>query len=202
MSLSIDDRKRIQKYYTDAFDLYGPEDAKGVHWLDRDSQNIRLRVLLNIADLSGKSILDVGCGTGELFALLQKNNIKANYTGIDIVPEFITAAKKRFPEIENVFQEKDIFDVTESYDYILASGALSFKVKENLKFYKSMIQKMWSSVKVALAFNMLNRDIHADDETYAAYNPKEIADFCGKLGAKVEVITDYLPQDFTIVMRR
>src|SRR5690606_26147041 len=138
------------------------------------------------------------CGMGELYKYLLQQEIPVEYTGIDIVPEFIASAKKRFPQ--TVFKVKDIFDLKQTHDYVLASGALSFKVADNANYYQDMIRHMYALANKAVAFNMLDKHVHVDDDTYAAYSPIEIADFCSTIAERVEVVVDYLPQDFTIYM--
>lgn len=196
MHLSPEDRKRLLKFYLDGLSAHDSTDARAVQWADNENQRTRFEVLLNVADLSGKSVLDVGCGVGGLYRMLLEKKIPANYTGIDVVPDYIDLARIKFPQ--GHFECKDIFDTDETSDYVLSSGALTFKVADNDAYYMEMIRKMWSIAKKGLAFNMLDRAMHVNDNTYASYDPKEITDFCGILGGRVETIMGYLPQDFTI----
>jgi trans-aconitate methyltransferase len=192
------DTTRILSYYKDALTMFGDHDARSVHWSDEYGQNARFLALSQIANITHSSILDVGCGLGDLYTFLQKNNITVDYTGIDIVPDFIVRARELHPGVR--FEARDIFTMKESFDYVLASGALSFKVKDHKKYYFSMIEKMFSLATKGLAFNMLNHDMHVDDDTYASYKPEQVADFCKTLTPNVQIILGYLPQDFTIYM--
>lgn len=198
MKLSKNDENRIQKFYQESFVRFGDEDVRSVQWTTRYGQVKRFEVLLNIANVEGAKILDVGCGLGDFYRFLLDEGITTDYTGIDIVPEFIDAARAKFPQTR--FEAKDIFDMTETYDYIFASGAMSFKVENNAEHYQNMIKKMYSLAQKGVAFNMLDNASHVDNETYAAYSPLEIADFCSTFANKVEIVTDYLPQDFTIYL--
>lgn len=220
MALSRRDQKRIEKYYGDSLATYGPESAASVHWTDQLGQYTRFRVLVGIGNLNGQSILDVGCGTGEMYKFLHEEKIWPKYHGIDVVPELVEASRERFPEGD--FAVADIFDLNPpgrarngaqnsktrnpggySFDFVFASGTLTFKVADNLRYYEMMIEKMWSLARKGLAFNMLRRDVHIDSDIYAAYDPKEIAGFCQNLpGGSVEIVIDYLPQDFTVYVRR
>ena len=42
-------------------------------------------------------ILEVGCGSGRLYALLKKMGLNACYTGVELSPEVTAANKRRFP---------------------------------------------------------------------------------------------------------
>jgi SAM-dependent methyltransferase len=199
MHLSSEDRDRLLKFYQDGLAAYGSTDARATQWSDASGQRRRFDVLLNVmedADGEAPSLLDAGCGLGELYKATLEKKIALSYTGIDIVPDYIDLARIRFPQAR--FEYKDIMDMSEQFDYVVASGALTFKVKDNDAYYREMIQKMHGMAKKAVAFNMLNRVAHVNDDTYASYEPKEIADFCGTLGGRVETILGYLPQDFTI----
>ena len=60
------------------------------------SQEVRFSAFLKDAPLSeAKSLIDVGCGFGDLLGELRAMGWKGHYTGIDILPEFIEVARGR-----------------------------------------------------------------------------------------------------------
>lgn len=195
--MNEDDKKRIFDFYEGALKRYGT-DPRSVHWAEEETQKVRFEILNNIADLRDKRILDVGCGLGDLYKFFITKEIHVDYTGIDIIPDFIARAQERFPDA--VFKTTDIFSVNEQYDYVLASGALNFAVADSKEYYFSMIKKMFECSKNGLAFNMLNKAEHSNDETYSSYDIGEVVAYCKTLTDKVAVVTDYLPWDFTIYM--
>lgn len=192
-----DDQKRIRDFYEGALETYGT-DPRSVHWASEESQKIRFEVLNKIADLNGKRVLDVGCGLGDLYKFFITKEIPVEYAGIDIVPIFVARAQERFPDA--TFRVADIFSVNEQYDYVLASGALNFAVVDSKEYYFSMIKKMLECAASGLAFNMLNKAEHSNDETYVSYDIDEVVAYCKTLTDKVVVLADYLPWDFTIYM--
>lgn len=195
--MNDDDQKRLRDFYEDALKTYGT-DPRSVHWASEESQKVRFEVLNKVADLSGKRILDVGCGLGDLYKFFITKEILVNYTGIDIVPAFIDRARERFPGA--TFRVADIFSVNEQYDYVLASGALNFAVADSKEYYFAIIKKMFECSQRGLAFNMLNRAEHANDETYVSYDIDEVVAYCKTLTDNVVVVADYLPWDFTVYM--
>jgi len=197
-TMNTTDQNRLLTYYKSALNEFGDHDARSVHWSDKRGQELRFLILSQIANLNGQSVLDVGCGLGDLINFFKKNALSVDYTGIDIVPDFIERAREFHPNAR--FETMNIETTTEQFDYVLASGAMSFKVENNKEFYFGIIKKMFELSKKGLAFNMLNCEIHVDDETYAAYDPNEVADFCKTLSPNVQIILGYLPQDFTIYM--
>lgn len=51
---------------------YGAKSSLALGWRDHNSQLIRFEVLADIADLNGRSVLDVGCGYADLLPFLSE----------------------------------------------------------------------------------------------------------------------------------
>lgn len=198
MTMEFYDRNRLTRFYQDAYSAYGENDARSLHWTDAENQRVRFMVLSQIADLRGKSVLDVGCGLGDLYRFFLREGHYVEYRGIDVVPEFVTAARRKYPDA--IFDVADVMDINERYDFVLASGALSFKVANHKEHYFGMIRKMFEIANDGVAFNMLDHATHVDNDEYAAWDQVEVANFCKTITPNVQVVTDYLPQDFTVYM--
>lgn len=196
--MSTHDPKEILDFYEDSFSKYGT-DARSVHWSGEISQTARFQVLANIAPLENKRILDAGCGLGDLYKFFLTKKIEVDYFGIDIMPAFIARAKERFPEAH--FELGDIASIQEQYDYIFASGALTIAADYADKdYYFEMIRVMFEHAKEGIAFNMLNQATYQGDKTYISYDIDEVTEYCKTLTDHVVVVSDYLPQDFTVYM--
>ena len=57
-------------------------------WAGPETQVLRFEILADNVALHGRSLLDVGCGLGDLVAFLDKQGIDVDYTGIDVVYEY------------------------------------------------------------------------------------------------------------------
>lgn len=199
MQFTADDKKRIREYYDSCLKRYGDNKAEALSWSSPNTQLIRFQALIRVGDLRGKSILDVGCGLGDLYPFLQSAVGDFDYLGIDLLPDFIKKAQLKYPAAR--FENKDVLEFSgPPFDYVLSSGTMSFKVPHHFDKYFAMIRKMFSLARLGLAFNMLDRREHIDDELYAAYDAKEIEAFCRTLAPKVRLINDYSPQDFTLFL--
>ena len=79
-----------------------------------------------LPDLSNKSVLCVGCGTGEECDYILKQGAK-KVIGIDISEELIEYAKKSYPKIDFHVMDMEKIDLADaSFDYIYSSLTLHY----------------------------------------------------------------------------
>lgn len=75
----------------------------------------------NLLIPSGASLLEIGCGSGELLALLTAGR----KVGIDLSPTQVAAAQKRNPSAEFHVQAGESLRLNETFDYIIVSDTLN-----------------------------------------------------------------------------
>lgn len=78
--------------------------------------------VLDMPDLTGKEVLDIGCDTG-FFSGYASFRDAAKVTGIDINPDAVAAAREFFPQCEFICQDWASLD-GRKYDVILFLGGL------------------------------------------------------------------------------
>lgn len=69
---------------------------------DRAFSGLTQRLLERLARVLGNSILDVGCGAGELSLALGRARPTASVTGVDISPDLVEVARRRGSNLANV----------------------------------------------------------------------------------------------------
>lgn len=74
-------------------------------------------------DWRGKSVLDIGCGTGETAHLVARRGA-ARVLGIDYAPGAIAVAEKNYRAPNLSFAVRDVRDVRGKFDAILSMGTL------------------------------------------------------------------------------
>jgi len=200
MNLTEFDRERLLKYYSESLKQHGPYSAKAFHWLSVRDQLVRFDALSRVGDISGYSILDVGCGAGDMYDFLFGQFKDFSYLGVDIVPEMTATAREKYPVAR--FMTADIFSIAEQSDYVFASGALTFNVSGGKPFYFNMVRHMYSLARKAVAFNVLDSRYTTTDECFLVYSWQEIADLCEELGGKYQIITGYEQGDFTVHLHK
>lgn len=201
--MNLIEKATIMHYHRHRIDAYRPGTIKALGWRGTESQIKRFEILTTVGNLNGTSILDVGCGYGDLKAYLDQKFSNVTYIGIDQMPEFIADAKHRYRDHTDIFFTQTDFTVAEfpTVDYVLASGALGYRC-ENRGFYSAMIRKMYAAATKAIAFNMLDHNQFQDDELLVGHDREQIIACCKTLSANVRVITGYLKDDFTILLYR
>ncbi len=199
MQIKDQDTKRLKDFYLKFLNENNRRGAKALGYHNELRQEIRFEVLSQIITKDDVTILDVGCGLGDLYEFLKNQKRTFKYTGIDIVEESIETAKKRFPEAD--FRVFDFsHELNEEFDFVLASGALTFMVENYKDVYFGMIERMFKMAKIGVAFNMLDQKLVEQDETYATYSPTEIYDYCRTFAEKIILRHDYFPDDFTVYL--
>ncbi len=203
--------KNLQvKYYEDLLDKYG-DHYLSLDWKAPDSQRIRYSIfedLINMFSAGKFSLLDVGCGFGDLYGFLKERNYDVDYTGVDIAPKIIDMAKKKYPEAK--FEVKDILSdkKNSSYDFVFLSGALSicFDDREkHIDFIISMLIKMYELCKIAVGVNFLSSEaLYAVSEEdlqkkqYFYMRPEEAVSIVKTLSKRFVLRHDYHLGDFTV----
>lgn len=176
---------------------------QALDWGSQKSQEQRFSVLIQIDQLDGMTILDLGCGLADLLSYLQRNHINVNYTGYDITPAMIESACQRFPHAQ--LEVRDLMaqsDCQPQFDYVLASGIFYLRQVEPMTYLELMVRRMFALCRKGVAFNTLSAlaPQHNPGEFYA--DPAQVLTMCLKITPYVVIRHDYLPHDFTVYLYR
>jgi SAM-dependent methyltransferase len=169
-------------------------------WGSARSQALRFSRLARIADLQGATLLDVGCGQGDLLAWFRRREIRVDYAGLDITPSMIEACRRRFPEVP--FQVGNVVDLNDvapgQWDYLFACGIFYRRTVRPAEYLQTAVAQMFAHCRKGLAFNSLSAwsDVRDADEFYA--DPTAVLDFCRSLTNRVVLDHGYHDRDFTI----
>ena len=83
-----------------------------------------LDLVKQLAGLTPKTILDVGCGPGNSTRVLQKAFPDADILGVDTAEDMLRRAKKEHPDLH--FQNQDASKITGQYDLIFSNACLQW----------------------------------------------------------------------------
>jgi len=157
---------------------------RGTFQTGRETMQLRYERLLRPFLPSSRplTIHDVGCGLCDLHAYLLERGVDHEYSGSEIVPEMIAAAKEKYPEIE-IF-ERDLFGepVSDRYEVVVMSGCLNIPggadPVEWKEFCLELVRRMWDLAELGISFNFLTSNRTFSDPTLFYIDPAEMLSFC------------------------
>ena len=211
-------KEKMISYYEDLFEEHGYH-YRALDWKDPKGQKLRYSVLFSIISLFSKmkdiSILDLGSGLGHFYGYLKDNKLlkhyRIDYTGYDISPKLVEAAKREYPEAK--FEVKDILEgyFTKRFDYVVCCGAFNIILTEMAKhdaFVREMLLRMFEVCNLGVAANFLSISgiYHAPDEkpgeknVYYYFKPEDIVNHVRSFSPRFVLRQDYHPVDFTLYM--
>ncbi|GAB3767453.1 class I SAM-dependent methyltransferase [Spirosoma horti] len=188
----------ILRYHQTLIERHGTGTTRALGWQKIEGQSARFKTLCQIGDLSGRSVLDAGCGHADFFPFLQKRFSSITYYGCEQIPELLQVATQRYKHENNiVLLQGDFFDeAVPMTDFVLASGSLSYR-HSDAHFIYNAIEALYAKCRIALGFNLLSAGVETST-VLTAYHPSEILGFCRTLSKTVQIHTGYWPDDFTV----
>ena len=147
------------------------------------------------------SVLDVGCGFGDLYAYLVERNWAGSYLGVDITPELISEARRLYENEGARFLCQDIRTEPPDtqYDLAISIGVFNHRLESgNLSFFESMLEIMWQSSKKVVVVDFLSdaAEIRRDELFYA--DPRVIYEIASKFSRRIVIDHGYMPFEFQV----
>lgn len=194
--MDLIERATIMHYHRHRIAEFGPR-AQALGWKAEHSQWERFEAILQAADFSHCSVLDVGCGRADLKAFLDEKFPGVRYTGIDQMPEFVADAARRYGDDGSHFL---LGDFTQGElpraDYVVACGALGYRCTDE-GFHLRMIRRLHAAARRALIFNVLDARRFPQHPLLVGRDCGEVLDLCRRLSPHVSVQQGYLDDDMT-----
>jgi SAM-dependent methyltransferase len=186
----------LQRIYT-ALSLQ----ADAVHragWHDRLQQSTYLAALVEIGVRDDSSILDVGCGQGDLYGFLGASGYSVQYTGVDLSPEMITSARERFPAADFILGDVLETDL-DMHDFVLASGLFDYRTSDSPMRLRATLRRMLALARLGVAWNMFAVALPGRPDLYHEPLGNLLA-FCDELTPHFTLRRDYDPSHFTVYL--
>jgi trans-aconitate methyltransferase len=164
--------------------------AQGLRWHSQYSQEIRFHQLLTLLPAEPSSIVDAGCGFGDLYHYLQARRDNLTYVGIDSMDVMVQEAQSRTSQ--KILHMDILSDPLPEADFYLCSGALNILTHQGaFKF----IERCFHASKRGIIFNFLE-----GEKTSAVYNylrESDVNAFGRRLGGRVVFRRHYYESDCT-----
>ncbi len=209
MWLSEKEKLRIMTRHRTSIEQKGYQPT-ALFWSSQAVQEIRFQQFVNyikpkLDKDESASLLDVGCGFGDLKNYLAQQNCSVRYTGIDVSPDMVFAGSCQYKGID--LREGELPDFkfkTNTFDYVVLSGALNEVVDSHGDYARYIIVEMLRVAKKGLVFNLLNQEEAWTEQRsdLQSFSPDEMLLFCQTLCPSVTLNKDYLPNDFTLTLTK
>jgi len=192
------EKNEVIKRYSDRLEEYGTH-PKTLGW-DKERHFLRYQILLSEWNLKGASLLDVGCGFGDMYAFTVENNLQVAYTGVDINQDLIDAGKEKYPEAH--LKAKDVINATteNEYDFVVSSGVHNLKLEDNWSFIKQTFDRFNALANKGFALNFISDKVDKEFKKDHIYytSPEDILRLAYRYSNRVVLRNDYMPFEFTI----
>jgi len=189
----------IAESYQRLFTAHGYS-PKALGW-DKGKQFLRFHQLTSNLQLSGASILDVGCGFGDFVDYLRCMNIEDyRYTGIDLVGEFIAEGQARFGSPRATFVQTSLEDYApaSTFDYVIASGTFNQKLEgvDGYEVIRRSLARMFHLSNIAVSADFISDKVEYSHEHNFNSAPETILSIAYGLSRNVTLRNDYFPFEF------
>jgi ubiquinone/menaquinone biosynthesis C-methylase UbiE len=200
--MTSEEQRLIIERYNERLTTLG-ETAQALGWRDSSQQNLRFRVLAEIGDCSGCSVLDIGCGFGDLLDYLTAHGAKdVSFTGTDLNPALIEVARKRHP-VATFLATTDLSQFADgSFDYVFLSGLFNFRIEDNIGFMRETVRQSFRIARRGVAFNLLGSYVDFQEPHLFYHREQDVFDFAKSLTRFVTLRADYPLYEFTVYLHK
>jgi len=195
-------QKRTKKYLEEIYFKDGK--VPKLLWNSKRAMEIAYKAILDMLNLKGKCVLDVGCGYCDFYYFLEKKGIiLKKYVGIDLHPQIVEVDKKQFPDLDvrdgdilNYKFEEDLFD------FSIGCGILTFKIDDWEKRTEKILRKMFEVSKQGVIVNFLKDREEGPPKHPLSYYCKivDAIKIVERITPYFNVKNDYRFNNFTILL--
>lgn len=177
-------------FYHAAIAEYG-FNARGLHWRSQEAQDIRFDQLAALLPSDARTIVDAGCGFGDLYLYLHSNGRDSiGYVGLDALEIMVAEASSR--TAQPIYQCDVLHDPLIEGEFYLCSGALNILTRYEAHRF---IRRCYDASSRGVIFNFLEGE--DTSMTYNYLRATQIEALGKHLGARIEFRRGYYKEDCT-----
>jgi SAM-dependent methyltransferase len=195
------DRNELYERYRKRWEQYG-YDSRTLGW-DKDCQWVRFEAAFEgLREEDFGSVLDVGCGFGDLLGYLRSKGWRGRYTGLDLVDELIGEARKRYSAdsaAEFFCGEVAAFERSCKSDMAIALGVFNHRLQQDhLDYVRETVEKMWSATTrvVVCDFLSISSDVERRNHDLYYADPAHLYHLASGYSRRVMIHHAYMPFEF------
>jgi SAM-dependent methyltransferase len=199
--------ERIRRHYEPRVDPQR-ENYEILDWGTREGQLARFRVLADALrrelaeDPVVPTLVDVGCGMTDLADYLREQELGVRYVGVDLTLAVIQEALRRYPGRRLV--QGDVFTASPfqpgSIDVSYCSGVFNLQLGNNRQFVLNAVPALLAQSRRLVVVNMLHIRTRVKYPHCCYLDPDDIAPSLAPFAERIEIVDDYLENDFTLIL--
>ena len=174
-------------------------------WASPKTQAVRFKALLDAIDVTGQTVLDVGCGRADLFDYMVRQRVYPKRdVGFEAVETLAAAAEAKGRPGATIVRGDFVRDpaalAAVGADVVLISGSLNTLAAEE---FRPAVRAAFAAAGQVLVFNFLCSTRLSASPHLTWHDPAAVLAFCAaELSADVRMWDAYLPGDATVRVRR
>ena len=196
------DRVELQERYRTRWREYG-YDVRTLGW-NKDCQWVRFSAALDgLRAVEYATVMDVGCGFGDMLDFLHETGWRGQYVGVDVSPELLDeAARRHAGNRDATFICGDVQELElPAVDAAIALGTLNHRLHEsNLACARRTLDAMWRVTRHVVVCDFLSTtsdpDRRRDDLFYA--DPCDVFAVAAQYSRRVMLHHAYMPFEFQV----
>jgi SAM-dependent methyltransferase len=196
-----EDRADTRARYEARYREFG-YDPRTLGW-HKGRQRVRFAAALEALGTQFGSLLDVGCGFGDLFGYLRDRGWQGNYLGLDLCPELLDEGRKRFGPRGAQFECIDLSGESLAYsaDVAVAIGIFNNRLKgDNLEFVAQMLHAMWAHSTQAIVVDFLSTTADRPRPELFHADAEVILQMALGYSKRVRLDHSYMPFEFLVAI--
>jgi len=201
MLLDRDDADMTIRRYAERYGQYGYS-PKTLGW-DKGKQDVRFHILTDGFDCRGKSMLDIGCGFGDLnLTLRARCGQEYSYLGVDLVDTLLAEGRQRYENERVHFTAGNFLELplAGNFDIGLASGVFNHRLahSDSYTVIEATMAKAFGICREGIAFDFLSDKVDYQHEHTFHSSPERILAMAYHLSRNVVLRNDYMPFEFAV----
>lgn len=194
-------KEYLIRYYSDLL-MHHKDNPGAVQW-SLQGQAIRHKALL---DLSGKinetTVLDYGCGKGDLLSLIKTQGNRVRYTGVDITHAMLVVAREKHPEARFIVHDIEDGPLDDSFDFTFICGVFNFNISGVEEGMKNSTRLLFNHTSRRLILNALTSE-HSKSYDLHYVDPEDLLRFAKThITADAHIRLDIIPGDIFLVLNK
>ena len=195
------DREDTISRYTERYREHGYSPLT-LGW-KKGRQSLRFDVLTSEHGRKGASVLDLGCGFGDLnHTLEEKFGTDYRYHGVDLVEALITEGRSRWPDSRSTFTCGDFLALPfdKQFDFAVASGVFNHRLDgiDNYVLIEAFMDRALELCRDGFAFDFLSDKVDYPLGHTFHSSPERILAMAYSRSRNLILRNDYMPFEFSL----